>query len=114
MILVNSLAYGTLVISFVLFLQQQNHIVSTGVFTLFTCTCTGLLTYSMIKLRKFSSLLAADGILASKRLLGLHVTCFWICSGLEIASLIVTIMLDQTVRNENGTKAEMNNLALTQ
>lgn len=83
----------------------------TSVFAFFSCTMTACLTYSMMKLRKFSSLLAADGILASKRLLGLHVVCFWIVSGLEIASMIVTILLNQDFKDSK----ELNkNLALAQ
>ena len=112
-ILVNSLAYVALVVSFFAMLKYKNHLVQTCVFAIYTCTMTGLLTYSMLKLRKFSRLLAADGILASKRLLTLHVACFWIVSILEIASSIVTFMLAYKLDDEKSKlKRETNNLAL--
>lgn len=97
MILVNTVAYICLIASFIAFVTIKNHGVMTFVFAFFCCTMTGCMTYSMLKLRKFSQLLAADGILASKHLLVIHVTSFWIVSILEIASAIVTAILGHDI-----------------
>ena len=89
----------------------------TIVFAIYTCSFTGFLTYSMMKLRRFSSLLASDGILASKHLLILHVICFWIASLLEVANMIVTFILDDNLQDKQipseATPSD-NNLAFAQ
>lgn len=45
----------------------------------------------MLRLRKFTKLLVADGIIASNILMYIHLTSFWIVSILNLATCISTI-----------------------
>ena len=113
MILVNSIAYTVLVLSFIFIVTFKNHQVMTYVYATCCCIMTGCLTYSMMKLRAFSELLAADGIIASKHLLVLHVTCFWVVSVLEVATAVVTILFNSNFNKQLISKRS-NSLALAQ
>ena len=93
MILINSVAYVILFASFIAILKMRNHIVQTYVYVVACCFMTGFMTYSICKLRRFSKLLAAEGIIASKHLLFVHITAFWIVSALEITSAVITTIL---------------------
>ena len=113
MILINSIAYIVLILSFIFIVTFKNHQVMTYVYAICCCIMTGCLTYSMMKLRTFSQLLAADGIIASKHLLVLHVTCFWVVSILEVATAVVTILFNSNFNNKLISKRS-NSLALAQ
>lgn len=52
------------------------------------------LTFSLVRLNKFSKMLTAEGYLASQFLIYLHLGSFWCCSLLYIASFVVNLMLD--------------------
>ena len=54
---------------------------------------TILLTFSMVRLNKFTKMLAADGYLASRFLINIHLWGFWCCTLLYIASFVVNLFL---------------------
>lgn len=91
LIFVNIAAYILLVTSFLVMITVKERYAVTIVFAVSTILVTTILTYSMHKLKKFSSLLVANGILASKCLLFLHLASWWVASILQIVIAIITI-----------------------
>ena len=93
MIAINTVAYLSFIASIVTLLLYPNHVVTTTIYTIETLAMTFLLTYSMAKLNKFSKLLSANGILASRGLIKVHLWGFWISSILEIGNFCVALIL---------------------
>ena len=112
MILVNSLAYIGLVISFIAIVTIKDDSVLTTFYAISCCTMSGCMTYSMHKLKKFSQLLASDGIIASQRLLVMHVSAFWVVSILETANSVATILYDSHFDEIKPVTKKSYNLAL--
>ena len=112
MILVNSLAYIVLVVSFIAIVTIKNDSVMTSVYAISCCIMSWCMTYSMHKLKNFSQLLASDGIIASQRLLVFHVSAFWVVSVLETGNSVATILYDSHFNEIKPMTKRSYNLAL--
>lgn len=78
-----------------------NRLIVTMVYTVSTLFMTGFLTYSMSKLQKFSSLVAANGILASRILLILHLGGWWMATTIQTAIAVISIVLATQTKNDD-------------
>ena len=86
---INIGAYVLLSLNLIAMITVKERLVMTVAFVVSTVLMTAILTISMHKLRKFSTLLAANGILASRFLLAIHLGGWWMASLLQVVITII-------------------------
>ena len=88
---VNIVAYSLLLVALLFQVIYPMQIIVLLTYTVTNIGMTACLTFSMVRLKNFSRLLVADGIVASNILITIHCLTFWIVSILDVISLIVNL-----------------------
>ena len=106
-IIVNILAYLILFFNLIAMVTWSNRLIVTIVYSVSSIFMTGFLTYSMSKLQKFSSLVAANGILASRFLLILHLGGWWIATILQTTIAVISIILASQTKADDFSHTDL-------
>ena len=88
MTFLHCVAYLSFLVCFFAMLWTESHTVTSLVYTIGTFAISLSLSYSMAKINNFAKMVSGVGITASKPLLVIHLTGFWIVSVLQAVVLL--------------------------
>ena len=105
----NAIAYSFLLICLIILIFWQSTSVILFIYLFTNLGIASVLTYSMIKLRQFSKLLVADGIIASDLLMMIHLTSFWVVSILDIGACFAALFVitGSTIHGKKNDKGQI-------